>query len=162
MVKLLVFSYCVAILANNPVRSEDALTIQSPGEHQVYQPNSKQITVDEATLSLAGTWRFRLDPDNIGVEQAWFAQELDDTVILPGTSDENHKGVFKDERSVDRLSRIWYWKGPTWYQRRVKIPETWKGKRITLLLERTKYTRVWVDRTFCAWEDTLSAPRSSM
>jgi hypothetical protein len=44
--------------------------------------------------------------------------------------------VFKDERADDRLSRIWYWKGPAWYQREVVIPESWKGKRITLLLER--------------------------
>ena len=110
-------------------------------------------------IPLAGTWQFRLDPENVGVEQAWFAQTLDDTVTLPGTTDTNHKGVFKDERAQDRLSRVWYWKGPAWYQRRVTIPDAWRGKRIALLLERTKHTRVWVDRTFCGWEDTLSAPQ---
>jgi hypothetical protein len=113
---------------------------------------------NEETLSLAGTWQFQLDPDNVGIEQVWFAQKLDDTVTLPGTTDENHKGVFKDERAVDRLSRVWYWKGPAWYQKQVTIPQSWAGKRITLYLERSKHTRVWVDRTFCAWEDTLSAP----
>jgi len=30
---------------------------------------------------------------------------------------------------------------------------------ITLFLERSKHTRVWVDETFCGWEDTLSAPQ---
>ena len=39
------------------------------------------------------------------------------------------------------------------------IPDAWKGKRITLLLERTKNTRVWVDDKFCGGEDTLSAPQ---
>jgi len=112
---------------------------------------------DDQTLPLAGTWQFRLDPNNVGVEQQWFAQELEDTVILPGTTDTNHKGIFKNERAVDRLSRIWYWKGPAWYQRRVTIPQTWRGKHITLLLERSKHTRVWIDRSFCGWEDTLSA-----
>jgi len=111
------------------------------------------------TISLAGMWRFALDPDDKGVAEEWFAQELDDTVQLPGTTDENHKGIEKDEQAVDRLSRVWYWKGPAWYQKRVAIPQAWKGKRITLLLERTKNTRVWVDKTFCGWEDTLSAPQ---
>jgi hypothetical protein len=113
----------------------------------------------ETTIPLAGTWRFRLDAENVGVEQKWFTEKLEDTAILPGTTDTNHKGVFKDERAVDRLARVWYWKGPAWYQREVTIPTSWKGKRITLLLERTKNTRVWVDETFCGWEDTLSAPQ---
>lgn len=110
-------------------------------------------------LSLAGTWRFRLDAGNVGVEKKWFAEQLDDTVSLPGTTDTNHKGEFKDEKAIDRLSRVWYWKGPAWYQRDVEIPASWKGKRITLFLERTKNTRVWVDQTFCGGEDTLSAPQ---
>jgi hypothetical protein len=111
------------------------------------------------TLPLAGTWKFRLDAEDVGVAEKWFALQLDDTVQLPGTTDENHKGVKRDEQCIDRLSRVWHWKGPAWYQRRVTIPDAWKGKRITLLLERTKNTRVWVDETFCGWEETLSAPQ---
>ena len=114
---------------------------------------------NETTRSLAGTWQFRLDPNDVGAAQAWFAQTLDDAVTLPGTTDENHKGIFKNEARVDRLSRVWYWKGPAWYQRQVTIPDAWAGKRITLFLERTKHTQVWVDETFCGWEDTLSAPQ---
>ena len=114
---------------------------------------------DATTIPLAGTWKFRLDAEDVGVAEKWYAQESDDTVQLPGTTDTNPKGVFKDEREVERLSRVWYWKGPAWYQREVVIPASWKGKRITLLLERTKNTRVWVDQTFCGGEDTLSAPQ---
>ncbi len=113
---------------------------------------------NEDVLPLEGSWKFRLDPEDVGVAEGWFAQELDDTVRLPGTTDENRRGIKKDESCIDRLSRVWFWKGPAWYQRRVTIPETWRGKRITLLLERTKHTRVWVDEAFCGWEDTLSAP----
>jgi len=114
---------------------------------------------DGATLSLAGTWEFRLDPDDVGVTEKWYAQQFDDTVQLPGTTDENHKGIKKDEQCIDRLSRVWYWKGPAWYQRQVTIPDAWADKQITLFLERTKNTRVWVDQTFCGWDDTLSAPQ---
>ena len=104
-------------------------------------------------ISLSGTWRFRLDPDSLGVAKKWFAEKLDDSVTLPGTTDTNQKGVFKDERAVDRLSRVWYWKGPAWYQREVVIPESWQGKRITLVLERSKTTRVWGDDKDCGAED---------
>lgn len=110
-------------------------------------------------MPLSGPWRFRLDPDNVGVQRRWFAEKLDDSVNLPGTTDTEHKGTFKDERAVDRLSRVWYWKGPAWYQRDVEVPEAWRGKRITLLLERTKTTRVWANDKDCGGEDTLSAPQ---
>jgi len=128
---------CVAFLVTCSVHAETVLT----------------------TLPLNGIWKFRLDAEDVGVAEQWFALEFDDTVQLPGTTDENHKGIKKDERRTDRLSRVWYWKGPAWYQRRVTIPEAWKGKRIILFLERSKHTRVWVDQTFCGWEDTLSAPQ---
>ncbi len=113
----------------------------------------------DETLSLAGTWAFQLDPENVGVEQEWFTQKLGDTITLPGSTDEHHKGIRKDEQCIDRLSRVWYWKGPAWYRRDVTIPESWKGRHITLLLERTKNTRVWVDDKDCGAEDTLSVPQ---
>jgi len=75
----------------------------------------------ENILPLAGTWQFRLDPEDIGIEKKWFAEKLDDSVTLPGTTDTNQKGVFKDERAVDRLSRVWLWKGPAWYQRALRL-----------------------------------------
>ena len=117
----------------------------------------KDESAAKSVISLAGQWRFALDANDQGTAEKWFARRLGDTVTLPGTTDENHKGIFKDEHAVDRLSRVWYWKGPAWYQKDVTIPDAWKGKHVTLLLERTKNTRVWVDETFCGWDDTLSA-----
>lgn len=121
--------------------------------------HASSTVADETTIPLAGTWEFRLDAEDVGVAEQWFVQKFEDAVQLPGTTDENQKGIKKDEQCIDRLSRVWYWKGPAWYRRRVKIPDAWKGKRITLFLERSKHTRVWVDETFCGWEDTLSAPQ---
>ena len=94
---------------------------------------------------LSGTWKFQLDPDNVGMSEEWYKDDFNDSITLPGTTDENNKGIFLDERAVDRLSRVWYWKGAAWYQREVDIPAHWEGKNVKLLLERTKDTYVWFD-----------------
>ncbi|MDA1044929.1 MAG: beta-galactosidase, partial [Verrucomicrobia bacterium] len=109
-------------------------------------------------INLAGHWAFCLDPDNVGIRQQWFLRDLDDTVRLPGTTDENAKGERVDEQCDDRLSRVWRWIGPAWYQRSVSIPPAWQGKHITLRLERTKHSTVWVDAVRVGTEDSLSAP----
>ncbi|MCH7224951.1 sugar-binding domain-containing protein [Haloferula sp. A504] len=112
------------------------------------------------TLPLAGEWRFQLDPDQAGVAGKWHARPLTDTIRLPGTTDENEKGILTNERPVDRLARVWRWKGAAWYQRDIVIPESWAGKRITLFLERTKHSRLWVNDRFISWRDSLSAPHT--
>ncbi len=109
-------------------------------------------------ISLAGEWQFKLDPDSRGVEDEWFSIVYEDKVVLPGTTDENKKGIFKDERRDDRLSRIWYWVGAAWYQRQVTIPESWSDQRVTLYLGRTKDVEVWVDNTYMGNGSSLSAP----
>jgi hypothetical protein len=113
---------------------------------------------NEMLLPLAGTWRFELDANGIGVKEKWQSRRLNDEVRLPGTTDENQKGTLLDERPTDRLVRVWSWKGPAWYQREVIIPDAWAGKRITLFFERTKNSRVWVDEMFAGRQDSLSAP----
>ncbi len=111
------------------------------------------------TLDLSGIWKFRLDSANVGIRGKWFNNEFRDSVKLPGTTDENKKGIFLEERAVDRLSRVWYWKGAAWYQKEVTIPENWVGKNVKLLLERTKDTYVWFDDINCGYENTLSTPQ---
>ena len=111
------------------------------------------------TIDLSDSWKFRLDPDNLGITAQWFNQTFKDSVKLPGTTDENEKGIYKNEKAVDRLSRVWYWKGAVWYQKEVIIPENWSGKNVKLLLERTKDTYVWFDDVNCGYENTLSAPQ---
>ena len=125
----------------------------------VFMPNLAFDSENENCISLSGTWAFQLDPKNSGVDENWFSLDLEDTVKLPGTTDENFKGIKKDEYHDGRLSRVYYWKGPAWYQRQVTIPEPWKNKRVTLFLERTKNVQVWVDDTYCGSDDSLSAPQ---
>jgi hypothetical protein len=116
------------------------------------------VTADDATISLAGEWRFQLDGENEGLDANWQTRTLGNTVTLPGTTDTNQKGKKTTYRPADRLARKWMWIGPAWYQRDVDIPESWEGKRITLFFERSKNTRVWVNDTFVGRDDSLSAP----
>lgn len=58
------------------------------------------VAEDQNTMSLAGTWRFSLDAEGKGIEEKWFTRPLDGTVTLPGTTDENEKGVKKDVRCI--------------------------------------------------------------
>jgi hypothetical protein len=113
---------------------------------------------DREILDLSGKWGFRLDNENSGLQEEWFRQDFEESVQLPGTTDENQKGVFKDERRDDRLSRIWHWVGPAWYQKEVEIPADWKDKHISLYLERTKDVVVWFDDNPAGGGNSLSAP----
>ncbi len=108
---------------------------------------------------MSGIWKLKLDPDNIGMKDQWYNKDFEDSMPLPGTTDEHKKGTLIDDQAVDRLSRVWYWKGAVWYQKEVDVPEHWSGKHVSLLLERTKDTYVWFDDVNCGYENTLSAPQ---
>jgi beta-galactosidase/beta-glucuronidase len=129
-----------------------AFLLITTGCHQSFQDYNE-------IKDLSGSWKFQLDPTNRGMRDKWYSQEFSDSISLPGTTDENKKGVFVDEQELERLSRVWYWKGAAWYQKEVEIPESWTGKNVTLLLERTKDTYVWFDDIGCGYENTLSAPQ---
>ena len=49
----------------------------------------RAAVANEMTLPLAGTWQFGLDAEDVGVAEDWFARDFEDTVHLPGTTDEN-------------------------------------------------------------------------
>lgn len=98
------------------------------------------------TINLNGSWRFALDTGKVGLSERWFARTLTDSVVLPGTLDENRKGLINTNRNETmRLSRERMFAGMAWYQRTIYIPEKWKGKYIRLMMERTKPTEVWID-----------------
>ena len=110
-------------------------------------------------LSLKGEWEFALDEKNEGVTNECFTTPLPDTIVLPGTTDEQKKGLENTATNLtSRLTRLHPYAGPAWYQMDVDIPSNWYGKRITLFLERTKPTTVWVDDKPVGSQDSLVAP----
>jgi beta-galactosidase/beta-glucuronidase len=83
---------------------------------------------------------------------------IDRPIHLPGTTDENQKGGKNTDASqTNHLSRVFPYSGQAWYQRDANIPDSWARKRITLLLERTKRTRIWVDDRAVGEQDALAA-----
>jgi hypothetical protein len=120
---------------------------------------SSPLFAQDNWMSLEGEWRFALDQKNRGLEEGWFNTPLRDTIHLPGTTDEGRKGSLNASREPDRLTRLYPYYGPAWYQREIAIPQAWAGKRLTLFLERTKISRLWVDEKPCGQEqNSLVAP----
>lgn len=112
------------------------------------------------TLSLAGEWRFALNPDRKGIDGRFFERELEQRIPLPGSMDTAGAGPRNQHPpSLDGLYRTFMYEGPAWYQREIEIPSSWRGKRISLFLERTHWeTRVWIDGSFRGMQDSLIAP----
>ena len=108
--------------------------------------------------TLAGEWQFALDPGNEGVLRKWFERSLEDRIALPGTTDENRKGTPNPARDPARLTRVYPYLGAAWYQHDIDVPAAWNGKRIVLVLERAKSSRLWVDAREIGTQDSLVAP----
>jgi hypothetical protein len=68
-------------------------------------------------------------------------------IALPGTTDEAKTGIPNPQKpTLDGLYRPNIYTGLAWYQREVDIPDTWKGKQVSLFLERNHWvTHVWLD-----------------
>jgi hypothetical protein len=124
-------------------------------------------------IDLSGQWNFKLDRDNVGMDEQWFLRKLPEQITLPGSLQEQGYGdkpsantqwtsrigmqLLKDPRFTEYINSddfkcpFWltpdrYYVGKAWYQRKVDIPENWQGKHIVLQLERPHWkTTVWVD-----------------
>lgn len=66
--------------------------------------------------------------------------------ILPGTTDENKLGDGKHPTHVtSQLTRTYPYSGIVEYEKEVEIPSQMEGKRLTLFMERTKPSTLWID-----------------
>ncbi|WP_373516328.1 sugar-binding domain-containing protein [Pricia sp.] len=140
------------------------------------------------TIDLSGTWHFQIDSLDRGVSEKWFDKDLSDTISLPGSMAENGKGddISVNTKWTGSMwnDSAWYkspkWEkyrqpgnikvsfwlspnkvytGPAWYQKKVDIPEDWKGKAVNLHLERAHWeTTLWVDGGKVGMKNTLGTP----
>ena len=122
--------------------------------------NARQV------VDLSGSWRFRRDDDKQGMNQNWFANILPangtgpSEIALPGTTDQARAGIPNPEApSLSGLYRPNVYTGPAWYQREIEIPLEWKGKTVTLFMERTHWvTHAWLDGNALGTQESLIAP----
>lgn len=141
----------------------------------------------QTSLDLSGTWRFALDRQDAGITEQWYQKELTDSIRLPGVLQSQGYGdpISKDTPWVLSLyDRNWYLRkefkkfaegpdvkvpflsqpprrylGAAWYQRDIEIPAAWKGRRVALYLERTRWeSAVWIDDQKIGTQDSLVAP----
>jgi hypothetical protein len=117
------------------------------------------IAVERSSIPLAGTWSVRLDPANAGHRENWQLNAGGEAMFLPGSTDQAGFGNKTSGPEKGWLSRPFTYEGPAWYQREITIPETWRGKRVTLFLERPHWrTEVWIDGRAAGMQDSLSVP----
>jgi len=141
------------------------------------------------TISLAGEWNFRVDSLDLGLTQKWYTRSFDEYVNLPGSMAENGKGdevslgtewvgnivdssYFHDEkyrkyRQPDNfkipfwLKPVKHYMGPAWYQKEIRLPDDWQGRRVALSLERCHWeSRVFVNGLEAGHRNSLAAPHT--
>ncbi len=85
--------------------------------------------------NLNGQWQFRFDKENAGETADWAAGKTDfpDRITVPFPWGSKLSGL---ENKADI----------GWYQRTIKVPETWKGKRVFLVVGACDWlTKGWFD-----------------
>ncbi len=93
---------------------------------------------EELRLKLDGEWRFRLDPEEKGLAEGWYADpsRFTGTIRVPGCWQGQGFGgdgldVVWDFEFAARTLRATY-KGTGWYAKRFELPAQWQGKRLWL------------------------------
>lgn len=119
--------------------------------------SNKEVVYERGHIDLEGVWDFKLDSLNEGITGKWQVSIFSDSIQLPGTTDTNSKGILNTKMDeTTYLSRIYSYVGKAWYKKQVNIPDSWQDKNISLFLERTKPTTVWVDGKEAGSNDNVS------
>jgi len=138
-------------------------------------------------LSLQGTWKFKMDPQDKGILESWCNQTYSETIVLPASMTERGLGdpvTLNTNWTASLYDSSWYFNprlakyrqpgnlkfpffltpvkqyvGAAWYRKEVVIPANWKGKRVVLFLERAHWeTMVWIDGKQIGMQNSLSVP----
>ena len=93
---------------------------------------------NNSVFELSGEWNLSLSKYSTGMS---FAEK----VTLPATLDENKIGEYNAQDDISKLSRYYIYTGAVTYQKSVYVDGEWADKNITLFMERTRETRVWIN-----------------
>ena len=120
---------------------------------------SPKKEAEKKLIDLQGEWQFALDTANVGVQQQWYLRDLEETVQLPGTTDSNEKGFLNTDTTTSHLNRVYTYEGAAWYRKKINVPADFEGQHLSLFLERTKPTRIWIDSTLVGSSKLLQSPQ---
>ena len=111
----------------------------------VFSCTEKKNENARTVYDLSGRWQYRADSLRTGIKDRWFYECFLDSVHLPGTLDENKKGVLNHDTTDQHLNRVYKYYGAAWFKKEIDVPASWIGKHIEFIMERTKVTQVWLD-----------------
>jgi beta-galactosidase/beta-glucuronidase len=100
-------------------------------------------------LNLNGTWEFRIDDANVGLEQRWFTGgDFPDRIVVPFSLETPRSGIGKRE-----------FHPCVWYRREFEVPAEWYGRCILLHFGAVDYrATVWVNGIVVAWHEGGHTP----
>nr|WP_321452737.1 sugar-binding domain-containing protein [uncultured Carboxylicivirga sp.] len=139
------------------------------------------------SIDLSGEWKYKLDEEEIGIENRWFLNPFTETIQLPGALRDkgignepdlhtNWTGSIYDSSwyfnpAMDKYRQagnvkfpFWltpnkHYVGMAWYQKEIEIPNNWQGKDLCIYLERPHWqTTVWFDDIKIGSANSLSVP----
>lgn len=114
-------------------------------------------------IDLSGKWGFQTDVMDFrrGSLSPRYNHKLQETIQLPGITDDYQIGYKVPYKYIDRLTRKYEYMGPAWYQRDIEIPAEWKGKQIFIYFERTHWlSSIYVDTKEVSKIDYISVPHN--
>lgn len=87
--------------------------------------------------NLNGIWNFKIDYDNVGIEECWQKGPLKEGI--PMAVPASYNDLFTEEKDKEHV-------GYVWYERTFVIPDSWNGQRMVLRFgSATHHAVVWVD-----------------
>ncbi len=105
-------------------------------------------------LDLSGIWEMSMTSDRGGRPPV----KYDDVIRLPDSTSRAHKGCKSGERFSGYLTDPYAFEGCLWVRREVVVPENWEGMEITLMLERTRRTSLFLDGEWIGAQNSLCTP----
>lgn len=102
-------------------------------------------------IDLQGMWDLYLD----GEKNYQTPPVANDSIRLPDSTAHAQKGAENTEPNTGYMTDRFYFEGYAWYSRKIKVEKDWLDKEITLFLERTRISTVYIDGEEIGTENTL-------
>lgn len=100
---------------------------------------------------LQGVWDLYLDAE----KKYTLPPKGNDTIVLPDSTAHAKKGTPDEKPTTDYMADRYYFEGYAWYSRSIMVEEEWVNKKITLFLERTRISTVYIDGEEIGTENSL-------